>query len=244
MQYFQLRIKNFNKIPKCWLLILAACKYQSGFKDIKQLKKIVNLGAGKAANISSPLDWSTSVLTTKRTDTSESAGKTSKTRKHFGLNLLSSSSSRVVRLLIGTDGGKTDLIFRHKLLSLSTFCVGRKSHSALSLTRKLFVGRYLSGINFPVYIFSLIRHQNAAKTPKLPKNDRIFQNNSFRRYKFLRTLLKSRNPQKVIPAKINTNKVVKVNILGEQKILLTFLTWEDFSPDRGCPKKWQRFKSK
>ena len=27
MQYFQLQAKNFNETPKCWLLILAGCKY-------------------------------------------------------------------------------------------------------------------------------------------------------------------------------------------------------------------------
>ena len=30
MQYFQLQLKNFNKTPKCWLLILAGCKYICG----------------------------------------------------------------------------------------------------------------------------------------------------------------------------------------------------------------------
>ena len=48
------------------------------------------------------------------------------------------------------------------------------------------------------------------KSPKLPKNDRIFQNNIFRGYKFLRALSKIAKSAKLIPAKINTNKVIKV----------------------------------
>ena len=30
MQYFQLQTKNFNEPPKCWILILAGCKYICG----------------------------------------------------------------------------------------------------------------------------------------------------------------------------------------------------------------------
>ena len=60
---------------------------------------------------------------------------------------------------------------------------------------------------FRGYIFSQIRHRNAAKNPKLPKNDRSFQNNIFRGYKFSRTVSKTAKS-----AKLNTNKVMALQI--------------------------------
>ena len=61
---------------------------------------------------------------------------------------------------------------------------------------------------FREYIFSRIRHRNAAKSPELSKNDRIFQNNIFRGYKFSRTVSKTAKS-----AKINTNNVRQLYLL-------------------------------
>ena len=57
------------------------------------------------------------------------------------------------------------------------------------------------------YIFSRIHHWNEAKSSKLRKNDRIFQNNIFAGTNFRELCQKPRKPRKLIPAKINANKV-------------------------------------
>ena len=67
----------------------------------------------------------------------------------------------------------------------------------------IFTGTYFSGDRNDrisrVHIFADSPSKMLQKSPELPKNDRIFQDNIFRGYRFSRNLSKS--------AKINTNKV-------------------------------------
>ena len=59
---------------------------------------------------------------------------------------------------------------------------------------------------FAAIEITVFRSRNAAKIPKSPKNDRIFQNNNFWGYKFSRTCQKSENPRKII---INNKELLR-----------------------------------